>query len=90
MIMRGKKVKEMRKSNLPSPNPHRVICRIEILVDATGHVNVKNFPANEAATRAIMVNAMKALDAYYKIQAQGPMDRYLDYKRQAQGPKESK
>jgi hypothetical protein len=68
--MRGKKAKEMRRSNPATPNPNRVVLRMQILVNASGHVNVKNFPVNEQATRAIMANAMKTLDAYYKRQAQ--------------------
>ena len=73
--MRGKKAKEMRRLNPAPPDPNRVVLRIQILVSANGHVNVKNFPVNEQATRAIMANAMKALDAYYKKQAKGPIKR---------------
>jgi len=70
--MRGKKAKEIRKKSPAPPDPNRVVLRMQILVSADGRINVKNFPANEAATRAIMASAMNRLDAYYKRKAQGP------------------
>lgn len=73
--MRGKKAKEMRRLNPATPNPNRVVGRIQIVVRATGDISVRNFPADEQLAKLIMARAADLVDAHFKRLAKGPIKR---------------